>query len=178
LVGDEQIEQDAPQTDRPADAARLGGRRRSRELALQVLYQLDMTGEQDWRTAFDLFCGSFEAPEPLKDFAMRLVEGVRANMERIDVLMREHSENWRLERMSRVDRNILRMAVFELLYCEDIPPRVTLNEAVDLGKRYGTEESGAFINGVLDNIYKATRGAGENEPAVDVGPGEPEGPQG
>jgi N utilization substance protein B len=166
MVGDDV--QETASRHKPADSARLGGRRRSRELALQVLYQLDVTGESDWRGAFELFCGHFEAPEPLKDFARRLVEGVRDNLERIDGLVRDHSENWRLERMSRVDRNILRMAVFELLYCEDIPPRVTLNEAVDLGKRFGTEESGAFINGVLDNIY-ATHCRPGNEPAPQDG---------
>ncbi len=155
---------------RPPEAARLGGRRRSRELALQVLYQLDITGESDWRRAFELFCGSFEAPEPLKDFALRLVEGVWERREAIDGLVRQHSENWRLERMSRVDRNILRLAVFELIFCEDIPPRVTLNEAVDLGKRFGTEESGAFINGVLDNIY-ATHCGKEPRPG-EPGPGQ------
>ncbi|MFH0787961.1 MAG: transcription antitermination factor NusB, partial [Pseudomonadota bacterium] len=64
-----------------------------------------------------------------------------------------HSENWRLERMSRVDCNILRMAVFEIAYCTDIPPRVAINEAIDLGKRFGSEESGAFINGILDAIF-------------------------
>lgn len=135
------------------EASRLGGRRRSRELALQVLYQLDATAETDWRAAFEVFCGSFEAPEPLKEFALRLVGGVRERLAELDALIGRHSENWRLERMSRVDRNILRMAAFELLYCQDIPPRVTLNEAIDLGKRYGTEDSGAFINGILDNIY-------------------------
>jgi len=145
-----------PRGGRGADAAKVGGRRRSRELALQVLYQLEVTGEREWRDAFELFCGHFEAPEPLKEFALRLVGGVQQHREEIDRLVAGCSENWRLERMSRVDRNILRQAVFELLWCDDIPPRVTLNEAIDLGKRFGTEESGAFINGVLDNIY-ATR---------------------
>ena len=65
----------------------------------------------------------------------------------------DYAENWRIERMSGVDRNILRIAVFELVYCNDIPPRVAINEAIDLGKQYGTEESGAFINGILDSIF-------------------------
>jgi N utilization substance protein B len=150
-------------------AKRLGGRRRSRELALQVLYQLEVTGESDWPRAFEVFCGHFEAPEPLKDFARRLVAGVREHGEAIDTLVRQHSENWRLERMSRVDRNILRLAVYELLWCEDIPPRVALNEAVDLGKRFGTEESGAFINGVLDKIH-TTHGRPEPEPGPEAEP--------
>ena len=70
----------------------------------------------------------------------------------IDRLIEQYSENWRLDRMNIVDRNILRMATFELLYCEEIPPKVTLNEAIDLGKRYGSEDSGSFINGILDRI--------------------------
>ena len=70
----------------------------------------------------------------------------------IDRLIEQYSENWRLDRMSVIDRNILRMAAFELLYCEEIPPKVTLNEAIDLGKRYGSGDSGSFINGILDRI--------------------------
>jgi N utilization substance protein B len=169
MIEDNDIQQPIPRRGGTTDAARLGGRRRSRELALQVLYQLDLTAEADWRVAFELFCGSFEAPEPLKEFSRRLVGGVRENLERIDELLRRHSENWRLERMSRVDRNILRLAVFELLYCDDIPPRVTLNEAVDLGKRFGTEESGAFINGILDNIY-ASHCQPQGQPPEEPGP--------
>jgi len=130
------------------------GRRRSRELALQVLYQIDATG-QDWQGAFDLFCGSFEAPGAQQAFAKRLVEGVAENRERIDGLIEAHSQHWRLPRMSRVDRNVLRMAIFELIWCHDIPPRVTLDEAVELGKRFGTEESGSFVNGILDAVFAA-----------------------
>jgi len=163
MIEDNDVQQPAAAGGAGAEAARLGGRRRSRELALQVLYQVDVTGEGDWEVAFELFCRHFEAPEPLKEFALRLMRGVRDHLEEIDVLIRAHSENWRLERMSRVDRNILRMAAYELLYCQDIPPRVTLNEAVDLGKRFGTEESGAFINGVLDNIYASHRRPEEGE---------------
>lgn len=86
------------------------------------------------------------------ELTRRLVLGVIEHRNEIDPLIAERSEHWRLDRMAIIDRNILRMALYELLYCEDIPPKVTLNEAIDLGKRFGTEESGSFINGILDRI--------------------------
>jgi len=82
----------------------------------------------------------------------RLALGVLEHCQEIDRLIEKYSENWRLVRMNIVDRTILRMAIFELLYCEEIPPKVTLNEAIELGKRYGSEDSGSFINGILDRI--------------------------
>jgi len=85
-------------------------------------------------------------------FSERIVLGVLKHCKEIDHLIERYSENWRLDRMTLIDRNILRMAIFELLYCEEVPPKVTLNEAIDLGKRYGNEESGSFINGILDRI--------------------------
>jgi len=86
------------------------------------------------------------------EFLRRLVLGVLKHCEELDRLIERYSENWRLDRIDVIDRNILRMALFELLYCEDIPPKVTINEAIDLGKRYGSEDSGSFINGILDRI--------------------------
>jgi transcription antitermination protein NusB len=131
----------------------LGKRRKSRELALQVLYQLDGT-KQDPSKVLAQFQQHFSPIEEKDEFWERLVLGVLEHSQEIDRLIERFSENWRLERMSIIDRNILRMATFELLYCEDIPPKVTLNEAIDLGKEYGTEESGSFINGILDHIQK------------------------
>ncbi len=86
------------------------------------------------------------------EFLRRLVLGVLDHREELDQLIEKYSENWRLDRIDLIDRNILRMALFELLYCKDIPPKVTINEAIDLGKRYGSEDSGSFINGILDRI--------------------------
>jgi N utilization substance protein B len=83
---------------------------------------------------------------------MQLVNGVVALMPRIDPLIEQHSQHWKLDRMSCVDRNIMRIAVFEILSCEDIPPKVSINEAIDIAKKYGTEDSGAFINGIIDSI--------------------------
>ena len=82
----------------------------------------------------------------------RLVQGVLGHRVEIDGMIEKYSENWRLDRITVIDRAILRMASFELLYCRDIPPKVAINEAVDLGKRFGSEESGSFINGILDRI--------------------------
>ena len=86
------------------------------------------------------------------DFLKRLVQGVLEHLSELDRLIEKYSENWRLDRINMIDRNILRIALFELLYCEEIPPKVTLNEAIDLGKRFGSEDSGSFINGILDRI--------------------------
>jgi N utilization substance protein B len=129
----------------------LGKRRRSRELALQVLYQLDIT-KQDAIRAIAQSRDHFSEKEERDGFAERIVFGVLEHGQEIDRLIEQYSENWRLDRMSMIDRNILRMALFELLYCEDIPPKVTLDEAIELGKRYGSEDSGSFINGILDRI--------------------------
>ena len=129
----------------------MGKRRRSREFALQVLYQLEITKQDALRTLAQ-FQEHFSEGVERDDFVERLVLGVSEHRKEIDRLIEQYSENWRLDRMNMIDRNILRMAAFELLYCEDIPPKVTLNEAIDLGKRYGTDESGSFINGILDRI--------------------------
>ena len=129
----------------------MGKRRRSREFALQVLYQLDVTKE-DAAKILSQFRNHFPQHEESNGFAELIVLGVLDHAREIDQLIERYSENWRLDRMSMIDRNILRMAIFELIYCEDIPPKVTLNEAIELGKRYGSEDSGSFINGILDRI--------------------------
>ena len=130
----------------------MGKRRRARELAIQVLFHLEFNpGDQD--DSFDLVCEHFSPPNDIRSFSRELFRGIYGKKEELDRLIRESSRHWRLERMSYVDRNILRLAIFEILYMEDIPPKVSIDEAVELGKKYGTEESGAFINGILDHIY-------------------------
>jgi len=126
-------------------------RRKSREFALQVLYQLNIT-KQDATKAFAQFQENFLPNGEADDFLKRLVLGVAEHYAEFDRLIEQYSEHWRLDRINMIERNILRMALFELLYCEEIPPKVTLNEAIDLGKKYGSEESGSFINGLLDRI--------------------------
>jgi N utilization substance protein B len=129
----------------------MGNRRRSRELAMQALYQMEMNQDHS-KEAVELFCKHFGVTENVKPFFLRLVEGVKKVQHEIDPLIKSFSENWKISRMSRADRNIMRIAVYELLYCDDIPPKVSINEAIDIGKKYGTEDSGPFINGILDSI--------------------------
>jgi len=128
------------------------GRRKAREVALQVLYSLNFV-DLDVDKALELFWGNFVAPKAAKEFAATLVSGTWGHREELDGLIAGCSDNWSLGRMSKVDISILRMAVFEFLYCDDIPPKVSINEAVDLGKTFGSENSGSFINGILDAIH-------------------------
>ncbi|MCL1980353.1 MAG: transcription antitermination factor NusB [Proteobacteria bacterium] len=134
----------------------MGLRRKSRELALQFLFShdfqecTDAPGElvRDWK----LFCQSFEAGPKAIPYGLILVEGIGRHLAEIDALLAGHSHHWRVERMSAVDRNILRIAVFELRYGDDVPTQVAINEALEIAKRYSIDDSVAFINGVLDAI--------------------------
>ena len=131
----------------------MGTRRKSRELALQALYQWNIT-RQDPFLILDQQKANFSPADEDDGFAQQILMGVLEHYNHIDELIEKFSEHWRLDRISIIDRNILRMAIFELLFREDIPPKVTLNEAIDLGKRFGSEDSSAFINGILDRIQK------------------------
>ena len=123
---------------------------------MQFLYQMEANPLEP-HDAVESFHQSVSASKQIKEFASRIVAGVQHHREEIDRLIGKHSTHWRLERIDRVDKNILRMGVFELLYCDDIPVKVALNEAIDLGKKFGTDESGAFINGILDRISKTEK---------------------
>ncbi len=130
----------------------MGKRRRARELAVQVLFHMEYNGGEP-EEAFELVCSHFEAPESARPFSRDLVKGVIEHRDKIDSRIRKASRNWKLERMSRVDRSVLRLATYEILFREDIPPKVSIDEAVELGKKFGSDDSAAFINGILDNIY-------------------------
>jgi len=132
----------------------MGRRRQAREAAMQALYSIDMS-RLDPEEAFARHCRNFPPPKATKEFYYTLVRGVLANRERLDRVIEQYSNNWKVNRMACVDRNVLRMAVYEMLFCPDIPLKVSINEAVDIGKKFGTEESGAFINGILDAVRKA-----------------------
>lgn len=123
---------------------------------MQVLYQIDFT-RQPSRAALPLYTAHFRANKILDEYATRLVQGVEGCWGEIDGVLRQFSAHWALERMSRVDRNILRIAVFELLWCPDIPPKVSINEAIELGKKFSTDKSAVFINGILDKISHTRR---------------------
>jgi transcription antitermination protein NusB len=120
-------------------------------LALQALYQIEMTGDASG-AAVDFFLNHFEGKSKAKEFARRLVSGVVSQGMEIDGLIERCTENWRLVRLAKVDLVILRVATYELVFCPDIPLQVSLDEAIEIGKRYGDMESAAFINGVLDQI--------------------------
>ncbi len=144
-------------------------RTRSREFALQILYQMDMSDASMvdafadfWKDKSDLGLN-----EPEKDvietdkkdpevhgYTEKIVKGVLDGLEKIDPMIERYAENWSMERMAYVDRNILRLAAYEILYCDDIPVKVAINEAVELAKRYGESDSSKFVNGILDHIAK------------------------
>ena len=132
----------------------MGTRRQARELAMQVLFYIDMRDNASLQM-LESFCDNFSPPKKARPFLLSLVNGVIETRGEIDTLIERFSKNWEIHRMSCVDRNVMRIAVYELLYCEDIPPKVSINEAVDVGKKFGTEESGAFINGIMDSIRDA-----------------------
>jgi len=127
-------------------------RRKGRELALQVLFQWDIhRGTTGW---VDGFWAQNPVHEEARTFADRLIEGVMKQVGALDALIGRYAEHWTVSRMAHIDRTVLRMAVYELLYLPDIPARVTLNEAIDIVKRFGDEQSGAFVNGILDHILR------------------------
>ena len=130
----------------------MGIRRRSRELAMQALSEMDMSHD-DSMARLAPFQDSFKPGKKALPFFTLLVKGVIENKTEIDSLIDLHSSNWKLSRISCVDRNIIRVAVYEILFCQDIPAKVSINEAIDIGKKFGAEESGAFINGILDSVH-------------------------
>lgn len=129
----------------------MGVRREGRELALQLLYGLDMN-PVDTREGMRLSRENSRSAEGVRAFAEELVAGVMANRDEIDKKIVEKSKNWAISRMAKVDLNILRLAFFELLFRDDIPKNVTINEAIEIAKKFGTEDSPAFINGMLDEM--------------------------
>ena len=128
-------------------------RTRARELALQLLYQIDARGDEILGTIDD-YLAREEPDEDVRRFARELIDGTGEMRPGIDEIIAAAAQNWHLSRMTLVDRNILRMAVYEMLHVPDIPAKVSINEAIELGKRYSTQQSGAFINGILDRIRR------------------------
>ena len=129
----------------------MGVRREGRELALQLLYALELNPIR-LPDMLQLFRENSKAAMEVRNFAEELVNGVAANRDAIDKRIVEKSKNWAITRMDKVDLNILRMSVFELMFCDDIPKNVTINEAIEVAKKFGTEDSPSFINGMLDEI--------------------------
>ncbi len=127
-------------------------RTRAREFALQILYQLEMNPGSREEIKNSFWNQNPEAAEEVRQFAGSLVEGTLTHQEEIDKIVTKATENWEIGRMAVIDRNILRFATYELLFVQDIPPKVTINEAVNLAKKFSQEDSGKFVNGVLDKI--------------------------
>jgi transcription antitermination factor NusB len=144
----------------------MGSRRKARELALQALYQHDISDDPASKLARDLhhrYHGSEEA-EALS-FAAALVKSVLDHRAALDGLIEAAAKNWRMDRMAVIDRNILRLGVAQLLHFSDeVPPKVAIDEAIELAKRYGDDESGRFINGILDRIFRESKASGEAAP--------------
>ncbi|HBQ20981.1 MAG: transcription antitermination factor NusB [Deltaproteobacteria bacterium GWA2_38_16] len=126
----------------------MGERRKSREMLLQLLFQAELNSEKDPKTLLSRFWEKDERAEAL-------FISIWEKRNELDHVIEEVSENWKMDRMSHVDRNILRYASYELLYCSDVPGEVVMNEAIEIAKRYGTENSSSFVNGILDKIWKS-----------------------
>jgi len=136
----------------------MGSRRKGREGALKALYALEYTREQGDREAAVARCLDvvLELPEETRGFAQTLVDGVRGQWDTINELIAQTSKRWKIERMAIIDRNILRIATFEIRFRDDIPVKVAINEAIEIAKKFGSQESPAFVNGILDRIAEQT----------------------
>ena len=144
----------------------MGSRRKAREKALQILFQLDFRDD-----GIEKICEEFwdenRVGDKVREFADKLARGTHANLDTIDRLIGSTAEHWSVKRLASVDRAILRWATYELLYMPDVPPKVTINEAIEIAKTFSTEESSGFINGILDRIREST-----GEPAATTEPAE------
>ena len=139
-------------------------RTKAREIALQALYQLHMRGEEVWQHGLREFCKEAASGDSkIIGFAMGLIEGCWEHREKIDEAIVGVLEHWTLPRVAAIDRCVLRLGVYELLFACDVPPKVAINEAIDLAKRFSTEQSGVFVNGILDKIH-TQHAAGEPPP--------------
>lgn len=132
----------------------MGLRRLAREYTLQILYAIDVC-KLETQEAQQSFWEGHKSGKKVLEFATTLVEGTLKNLPQIDSLIVRYARNWDIDRMASIDRNILRQATFEILYLPDIPINVIINEAIELAKKYSTEESGKFVNGILDKIKEA-----------------------
>ncbi len=131
-------------------------RTRAREIAMQILFQFDLRGadyaHDVGKSTAEMCAEEGQGEDDVQEFALRLVEGTLAHREEIDGRLAAVARNWDLRRMANVDRNILRMAIYELMFCGDVPPKVAINEAIELGKKFSTANSGGFVNGILDRV--------------------------
>ncbi|MFQ5658349.1 MAG: transcription antitermination factor NusB [Candidatus Methylomirabilales bacterium] len=134
----------------------MGRRRRARQLSLSILYQLEFHPGK-LAEVLSAFWEDHPSPPEVRAFAEELVEGTLAHLEEIDTMITRHTEHWHFSRIALVERNILRLATYELLFRKEIPEKVILNEAIEIAKQYGSKDSGRFVNGILDKIRVITR---------------------
>lgn len=132
----------------------MGVRRAGRECAVQFLYQLDLCPNKDWDHALKAYWKLSEPSKSTQEFADGLIRGVMSKLPELDEKIKSLADNWDFTRLAAVDRNILRLAIYEMLFREEIPPVVSINEAIEIAKRYSTDESGKFVNGLLDRLKK------------------------
>jgi len=146
-------------------------RTRAREIAMQILFQFDLRGatysDDLGKSAAELCADEGKGEADVQEFALRLVEGTLAHREEIDKKLQAVARNWDLRRMANVDRNVLRMAMYELMHCTDVPPKVAINEAIELSKKYSTANSGGFVNGILDRVRIDLEAERRAPPAAD-----------
>ena len=135
----------------------MGKRRKAREVALQFLYQLDVQSESNPEPHLDEFWARHPVDGEVREFDDALIRGTKLHEGKIDEIISQYAENWQLGRMAVVDRNILRQGIFELLWMEDVPPKVSINEALEVAKKFSTHESSRFLNGILDRVHKELR---------------------
>ncbi len=128
-------------------------RRKARELALKMLYQMELNGD-DAETALRRYCEIFPYQSDVVEYSRFLLVGVTKEQQRLDQLIEKASEHWKLSRFTYVDKNVLRIGTYEMLFSPDVPPKVAIDEAIELGKKFGGEDSKDFINGILDKILK------------------------
>ncbi len=126
-------------------------RRKAREYALQMLFQLDV-GQNEWQAAEETLTGA-KLGEANSDFVRQLVRGTFENLKQLDEIINKYSQEWKVERLANVDKTIIRLAVYELFNMPQTPAKIVINEAIELAKVFGTDESASFINGILDSIY-------------------------
>lgn len=126
----------------------------AREAVLKILYASDIRREEAKSCSKKYWEENVEPDDIVKEFADFLITGIESKIEKLDVIISKYADNWQIERMATIDRNILRMACYELVFVDDIPPKVSINEAIEIAKKYGDKDSGKFVNGILDKINK------------------------
>lgn len=129
-------------------------RRKAREFALQILFQLDIRKDKPTATILKRFWAEHDVDEEVQTFTEEIIKGTYKHLAAINEKIQVCAKNWSIDRMAAVDRNVLRMAVYEILYRADIPSSVTINEAIEIAKKFGTDDSGSFVNGILDSVAR------------------------